>query len=254
MPAVDRFNLGPDAWLLVMTGAGISAESGLATFRAADGLWEGWPVEQVATPEGFRDDPALVWRFYSERREAAAAAEPNAAHSALAAVERELGDRFLLVTQNVDGLHQRAGSKRVVELHGSLWLRRCSRCGRPDEPDRTWPVAPPLPLCDQCVRSDGSTALLRPAIVWFGEQLDPETQVAVHRYLRRARAAGGAITYLAVGTSGNVYPAAGYVLDAKTAGADTWLANLEPAVNDRSFDHVVLGQATEVLPRLLRPA
>src|SRR5450759_2277649 len=125
-----------------MTGAGISAESGLATFRGAGGLWDGQPVERVATPEGFATDPALVWRFYSQRRAQAAAAAPNRAHRALAALEDRLGDRFLLATQNVDGLHQRAGSRRVVEMHGSLWRTRCAVCPAPPFDDRT-PVEPP---------------------------------------------------------------------------------------------------------------
>jgi NAD-dependent deacetylase len=251
MASSNRLRLAEDTRLLVLTGAGISAESGLATFRGTDGLWEGLPVEDVATPQGFARDPELVWRFYSERRAAAAGVEPNDAHRALAAVERQLGDRFLLVTQNIDGLHQRAGSQRVVELHGSLWLRRCSRCGRPSEEDRVWPVSPPLPVCDRCVRPDGDKALLRPSLIWFGEQLEHAAYIAAKAFLHDARQTGCPIAFLAVGTSGNVYPAAGYVLDAATAGADTWLANLEPAMNDRWFGHVVLGPATQVLPELL---
>ena len=251
MAKVAQLNLEDGAHLLVLTGAGISAESGLATFRGTDGLWEGQAVEDVATPEGFARDPALVWRFYSERRAAAASVAPNAAHRALAAVEQRMGDRFLLVTQNIDGLHQRAGSERVVEMHGSLWLRRCTRCGRPAQGDRVWPVEPPLPVCERCERPEGDMALLRPAITWFGEQLGHREYNAAHAFLYDARRAGGPITFLAVGTSGNVSPAAGYVLDARTAGAETWLANLDPAVNDRWFDHVVLGPATKVLPALL---
>ena len=131
--------------VLVLTGAGISAESGLATFRGAGGLWDGHPVEQVASPEGFAADPELVWRFYSMRRRDAAAAEPNAAHRALAALEARLGDRFLLVTQNVDGLHARAGSARLVEIHGTLWRRRCSRCLRPPHADAAFPVRAAAP-------------------------------------------------------------------------------------------------------------
>ena len=132
----------PLARLVVLTGAGISAESGLATFRGGGGLWDGWPVEQVATPEAFERDPALVWRFYGERRRLALDAEPNEAHRALATAERTMGERFLLVTQNIDGLHGAAGSERVLELHGSLWVTRCAACGR-RRPDREIHATPP---------------------------------------------------------------------------------------------------------------
>jgi NAD-dependent protein deacetylase/lipoamidase len=230
--------------VLVLTGAGISAESGLATFRGAGGLWDGHPVEQVASPEGFAADPELVWRFYSLRRRAAAAAEPNAAHRALAALERRLGDRFLLATQNVDGLHLRAGSERLVEVHGSVWRTRCSRCMRPPFADASYPVEPPLPRC-RC------GALLRPDIVWFGEMLDPATTRRVDGFMREAAASGERFVFLAVGTSGNVYPAAGYVDAARWHGAETWLANLDPAENAGRFEHIARGPAGVILPRLL---
>ncbi len=228
----------------MLTGAGISAESGLATFRGAGGLWEGHPVEEVATPEGFAADPELVWRFYSARRRDAAAAEPHAAHRALAAVEDRLGDRFLLVTQNVDGLHARAGSRRLVEIHGSLWRTRCSTCLREPHADHTYPVEPPLPRC-------ACGALQRPDIVWFGELLDASGSRRVDRFMRDAAAANVPFVFLAVGTSGNVYPTAGYVTAARLLGAETWLANLDPASNAGAFDHVVRGPAGASLPRLL---
>ncbi len=228
--------------VLVLTGAGISAESGLATFRGAGGLWDGHPVERVASPEGFAADPELVWRFYSMRRRDAAAAEPNAAHRALAALEGRLGERFLLATQNVDGLHGRAGSRRVVELHGSLWRTRCSRCMRPPIADAAFPVEPPLPRC-------ACGALLRPDIVWFGEMLDPAVTRRVDRFMREA--AGAPFVFVAVGTSGTVYPAAGYVQAARFRGAQTWLANLDPAENAGAFDHVVAGPAGTTLAHLL---
>jgi len=228
--------------VLVLTGAGISAESGLATFRGAGGLWEGHPVEQVASPEGFAADPELVWRFYSLRRRDAAAAQPNAAHAALATLEERLGDRFLLVTQNVDGLHARAGSVRLVEIHGTLWRTRCSRCMRPPRPDASFPVEAPLPRC-------ACGALMRPDIVWFGEMLDPAVTRRVDRFMREA--AGAPFVFLAVGTSGTVYPTAGYVQAARLHGAQTWLANLDPASNAGAFDHVVAGPAGSTLPRLL---
>jgi NAD-dependent deacetylase len=243
--------LGGDTRLLVLTGAGVSAESGLATFRGADGLWEDEPVEEVATPRGFARDPARVWRFYSQRRAAAAGALPNAAHLALADVERRLGDRFLLATQNVDGLHRQAGNRRLVELHGSLWRTRCSRCDRPAFEDRRHPVEPPLPVCEVCAAAGRAPALLRPAIVWFEEMLDPADEYAVRRFLREADVAGAPIVFLAIGTSGTVYPAAGYVRYARDLGASTWLANLDRPDNAWVFDHVVQGRATELVPRLL---
>ena len=228
--------------VLVLTGAGISAESGLATFRGAGGLWDGHPVEQVASPEGFAADPELVWRFYSMRRRDAAAAEPNPAHRVLAALEAHIGERLLVATQNVDGLHGRAGSRRVVEVHGSLWRTRCSRCMRPPFADDAFPVEPPLPRC-------ACGALLRPDIVWFGEMLDPAVTQRVDRFMRDA--AGGPFVFLAVGTSGTVYPAAAYVQVARLRGAETWLANLDPAANAGAFDHVVAGPAAATLPSLL---
>ena len=230
--------------VLVMTGAGISAESGLATFRGAGGLWDGQPVERVATPEGFAADPALVWRFYSERRAQAAAALPNRAHHALAELEDRLGDRFLLATQNVDGLHQRAGSRRVVEMHGSLWRTRCTVCPAAPVGDRGL-VEPPLPRCARC------GGLLRPAIVWFGELLDRADTRRIERFIVSSPAASSRLVFLAVGTSGNVWPAAGYVGLARSAGADTWLVNLDPAENVGAFDHFVQGPAGEVLAPLL---
>jgi NAD-dependent deacetylase len=230
--------------VLVMTGAGISAESGLATFRGAGGLWDGQPVERVATPEGFAADPALVWRFYSERRAQAAASLPNRAHRALAELEDRLGDRFLLATQNVDGLHQRAGSQRVVEMHGSLWRTRCAVCPASPVEDRGL-VEPPLPRCARC------GGLLRPAIVWFGELLDAADTRRIERFIVASAPGASRLVFLAVGTSGNVWPAAGYVGLAQSAGADTWLVNLDPAENVGAFDHFIQGPAGEVLAPLL---
>jgi len=241
---VERPIIDEHTRVLVMTGAGISAESGLATFRGAGGLWAGQPVERVATPEGFAADPALVWRFYSQRRAQAAAAAPNRAHRALAALEDRLGDRFLLATQNVDGLHQRAGSRRVVEMHGSLWRTRCAVCPAPPFDDRT-PVEPPLPRCTRC------GGLLRPAIVWFGELLDASDMRRIERFIVGSSPGRAPLVFLAVGTSGNVWPAAGYVGMARSVGAVAWLVNLEAAENVGAFDHFVQGPAGEVLARLL---
>jgi len=241
---VERLIIDERTRVLVMTGAGISAESGLATFRGAGGLWDGQPVERVATPEGFAADPGLVWRFYSQRRAQAAAAAPNPAHRALAALEDRLGERFLLATQNVDGLHQRAGSRRVVEMHGSLWRTRCAVCGAPPFDHRT-PVEPPLPRCGRC------GGLLRPAIVWFGELLDAADTRRIERFILSSSPGRAPLVFLAVGTSGNVWPAAGYVSLARSVGAVAWLVNLEAAENVGAFDHFVQGPAGEVLASLI---
>jgi len=239
-----------DTWVLVMTGAGVSAESGIRTFRDAGGLWEDHPVQQVASPEGFDLDPALVWRFYSARRQKAKTCVPNPGHLALAALERRLGDRFLLATQNVDGLHGQAGSERVVEIHGSLFLTRCSACSRPPfRDDREYVDGPPH--CEACAAA-GRTALLRPHIVWFGEMLFPEDLRRIAAFMDAARR--HRFVFLAAGTSGVVYPAAGMVLEARAAGAETWLVNAEPADNARHFEHFVQGPSGQILPELFRDA
>jgi len=240
-------------WLLVLTGAGISAESGLSTFRGGGGLWDGQRIEDVATPDAFRRDPARVWRFYSEQRAAAGAAGPNAAHRALVELEDLTGDRFLLVTQNVDGLHARAGSRRLVEIHGSLWRAKCSVCRLPPFADEGFPVEPPLRRCPRC-DAGGRTALLRPDIVWFGEPLDQELQERTIDFMRAAHASGERFVFLAVGTSGQVYPAAAYVDAARAGGAETWLANLEEPANAASFDRRFIGPATASLSRIAADA
>jgi NAD-dependent deacetylase len=232
--------------LLVLTGAGVSAESGVPTFRDANGLWESHPVEKVATPEAFAEDPRLVWRFYSERRRGAKGVRPNPGHLALAEAEARMGDRFLLVTQNVDGLHRRAGSVRLVEIHGNLFETRCSLCSREPFPDDREYTGEPPP-CEPCA-ARGRAGLLRPAIVWFGEMLDPLRLHAISVFIEQAR--GGRLVFLAVGTSGLVYPAAGLVLQARAAGAEAWLVNKETADNARAFHHLVRGASGEVLPGL----
>ena len=239
-----RLRIDDDTRLLVLTGAGVSAESGVPTFRDANGLWESHPVEKVATPEGFEEDPRLVWRFYSERRAKAKTVRPNPGHFALAAAEERMGDRFLLVTQNVDGLHRRAGSLRLVEIHGSLFETRCSACSREPFPDDGEYLTPPP--CGEC-RAHGRDGLLRPAVVWFGEVLDPMRLHQVSTFIEDAR---GRLVFLAVGTSGLVYPAAGLVLQARAAGATTWLVNKEAPDNQRAFHHFLQGPSGEVLPGL----
>jgi len=238
--------LGPDAALLVLTGAGVSAESGLPTYRGSGGLWRSHAFERLASPEGFRADPALVWRFYSERREAALAAQPNAGHRALAEVEQRMGERILLVTQNVDGLHRRAGSEQLIEIHGRLLGSRCSRCRRPETPDETSYPEGTVPRCDRC---EGQ---LRPAVVWFGESLDPAHLEAVDDFLERW--SGRRLVFLAAGTSGAVWPAAGFVDLARARGAETWLVNAERADNAGRFDHVREGPSGTLLPALLGEA
>ncbi len=227
--------------VLVLTGAGVSAESGIPTFRDANGLWENHRMEDVASPEGFAANPELVWRFYSERRRRAHGCVPNPGHDAIAALERALGDRFLLATQNVDGLHRRAGSTRLVEMHGNLFRTRCTGCDRaPFDDENEYMKA--LPKCDSC------GGLLRPHIVWFGEMLDPDDLFRIKRFMRPS----GRMIFLAVGTSGVVYPAAGLVDDARLAGAETWLVNAEPPDNASRFEHFVRGPSGQVLPGLFQ--
>ena len=244
-----RLTIDSDTRLLVLTGAGVSAESGVPTFRDANGLWENHPIEQVATPEGFRADPGLVWRFYSERRRKAKTVHPNPGHHALVDVEKRMGDRFLLVTQNVDGLHRRAGSERLVEMHGSLFETRCFHCEREPFADDSEHGPGDVPACDLCA-AKGRRGLLRPAIVWFGEMLDPFVMQRIARFIEDARRAAGRFAFLAVGTSGLVYPAAGLVREARAAGAETWLANLEAPDNRGAFQHFAQGPSGQVLPEL----
>ena len=223
--------------LFVLTGSGISAESGLATFRGSGGLWNGYRVEEVATPEAWAADPELVWRFYSMRRRDALAAHPNAAHIALAEIEQKMGDSFYLCTQNVDDLHERAGSCRVHHMHGTLFQSRCVRCGMPFADTAQYETAASLPRCPKC------GAPVRPHIVWFGEvPLDME---GIYRELERAT------VLLVVGTSGSVYPAAGFVHVAARRGIRAVYVGPEEPLNAGAFDEVVLGTATEALPPLL---
>lgn len=243
---METLLLDSNTWLLVLTGAGVSAESGVPTFRGMNGLWEDQPVEQVASPEGFAKDPLRVWRFYSQRRAGAAGVSPNPGHDALVAWEKHLGDRFLLATQNVDGLHSRAGSQRVVEMHGNLFKTRCGNddCERAPFEDTTVYADGTVPGCKDC------GGLLRPHIVWFGEYLDPEDLERIRDFAQRAASSGGRFVFLAAGTSGAVYPAAGLVDQVRAAGGETWLVNLDPAENSGRFEHAVQGKSGEVLPKL----
>ena len=226
--------------LFVLTGAGVSAESGLATFRGSGGLWNGYRVEEVATPEAWQADPELVWRFYSMRRQDALAARPNAGHLALAAFEERMGDRFYLCTQNVDDLHERAGSNRVHHMHGTLFASRCTSCNDEFADEKRYETSADLPQCEHCGEP------VRPHIVWFGEV--PLDMDGILRELSQAT------VLLVVGTSGSVYPAAGFVGMAKQLGIATIYVGPEEPLNADAFDKIVLGTATEVLPRLYSEA
>jgi NAD-dependent deacetylase len=243
---MSKLTITDDTFLLVLTGAGVSAESGVPTFRDAGGLWEGHEVTDVATPAGFVRDPLLVWRFYSERRAGMTGIEPNAGHRALVEIERRMEGRFLLATQNIDGLHRAAGSERVIEMHGNLMTSRCTVCDRPPFEDRTAYKPGVAPMCGRC-KAGGKDALLRPHIVWFNELLDRK---ALERIENFVAAAGRRLVFLAIGTSGLVYPAAGLVDDARAVGGTSWLVNAEHPANGSRFDHVVIGPSGKVLPEL----
>jgi NAD-dependent protein deacetylases, SIR2 family len=217
--------------IVVLTGAGISADSGLATFRDGGGLWENHRIEEVATPEAYDRNPALVHRFYNARRTAAAQAEPNAAHHCLARVEQQC-DEFVLVSQNVDDLHQRSGSQNLLSMHGQLNQYQCVQCHAIDRVDHDLTVDS---VCPQC-QSIGS---LRPNIVWFGEM-----PLYLDDIMTQLMACD---LFVAIGTSGTVYPAAGFVEIAKSHQAHTVMLNLDGTDNPL-FDKAITGQASEVVP------
>jgi NAD-dependent deacetylase len=222
--------------IAALTGAGVSAESGVPTFRGRDGLWKQHRAETLATPEAFERDPALVWEWYDWRRGLIAPVEPNAGHRVLAGWERRFED-FTLITQNVDGLHAKAGSRDVVELHGNIWKLRCSREGTVEEVRET-PLPRLPPLCPSC------GALLRPHVVWFGEALDPAV-------LDRAFAASqSSEIMLVLGTSAIVHPAASLPLAARRAGAAVVEVNIEPTPLTPQADFFLPGKTGEVLTAL----
>jgi NAD-dependent deacetylase len=239
----DRIEILSQDRLFVLSGAGISAESGIATFRATDGLWSGHRIEDVATPEGWHADPGLVWRFYSQRRRDARKAQPNPAHFALAAIEEAVGDRFFLCTQNVDDLHERAGSRRMIHMHGQLFESRCEDdCGQPIFADQAeYEAIDAIPGC-------ACGARIRPHIVWFGEI--PLDMNRIQREIDRCT------VLLVVGTSGVVYPAANFVhwanqrIRADGRQVRTVYVGAEPPANANAFSQMVLGKAGEVLPGL----
>jgi NAD-dependent deacetylase len=224
------------ARVFVLTGAGISAESGIRTFRDAGGLWEQYRFEEVASPGGWAAHPEAVWRFYAQRRGQAATCAPNPAHGALAALERALGDRLFLCTQNVDDLHEQAGSARVLHMHGELMKSRCEACPRPPFEDRTPHATIPRCACG---------ARLRPNIVWFGEV--PFGLDAI------ADALAACDLFVTVGSSGAVYPAAAFVRQVRP-GTRTVYVGPERPDNASAFDELRLGKAGEVLPGLWAPA
>jgi NAD-dependent deacetylase len=219
--------------IVILTGAGISAESGLRTFRAEDGLWEDHRVEDVATPQAFRRDRELVQRFYDLRRENVLAAEPNAAHGALARLDAEWKGELLIVTQNIDDLHERAGARRVLHMHGEALSAWCLACDARHRWTGTLLDEPPCPACGE--------AALRPDIVWFGEMPYQMDEIF--------SALAGADLFVSIGTSGAVYPAAGFVQQAASHGARTLELNLEESQGSRWFDETRLGPASELVPQ-----
>ena len=218
--------------LVILTGAGVSAESGLRTFRADDGLWEDHRVEDVASPQGFGRDPDLVQRFYDERRRNILEAEPNAAHRALGRLDQAWGGELMIVTQNIDDLHERGGARRVLHMHGEGLSAWCTACDARHRWTGTLRDRPPCPACGE--------PALRPDIVWFGEM--PYRMDEIFSALVRAD------LFVSIGTSGAVYPAAGFVQQANSAGARTLELNLERSQGSAWFDETRLGPASELVP------
>ncbi len=230
-------NITKNTKVVVLTGAGISAESGIKTFRDAGGLWENYNVEDVATPQAFNRNPILVWGFYKQRYKQSKTVSPNPAHYALVELENYLEDNFSLITQNVDNLHNVAGTKRIIEMHGNLTECFCVSCDthfRLDEID----LVQDIPFCPEC------RGVLRPNVVWFGE---------IPYHLDRINTLVSQCDYfIVVGTSGVVYPAAGLLQLAKYTGAETIGINLEKPENIYSIDYFYQGKAGEILPKLVK--
>lgn len=223
----------PSSSIVILTGAGISAESGVDTFRDAGGIWSKVDYRDVATPEGFARNPALVHDFYNTRRRGMAGIRPNAAHEALAKLERDCSGEFLLVTQNIDDLHEQAGSQRLIHMHGELGRALCANCGSRHDWREDLSVDTACPAC----RTPG---YLRPDVVWFGEM--PYQMDTIYTALEACD------LFVSIGTSGSVYPAAGFVAEARQAGARTVELNLEPSEGTTLFDEAIHGRATEVVP------
>lgn len=225
--------------IVILTGAGISAESGIKTFRAADGLWENHRIEEVASPEGFAANPSLVQDFYNQRRRQLLSdqVKENAAHEALARLEQEFEGEFLLVTQNIDDLHERAGSQNLIHIHGELLKKRCAATNEVTE------VTGDIGDNETC-QCCGQTGTLRPHIVWFGEM--PMEMERIEMALAKCD------LFVSIGTSGNVYPAAGFVALAQRAGASTRSLNLDPSNNESAFDSADYGPATKLVPEFVQ--
>jgi len=220
-----------------LTGADISAESGIPTFRGAGGLWRQFRPEDLATPEAFGRDPRLVWEWYDWRRKLIASAQPNPGHLALVELEKSK-PQFTLITQNVDGLHERAGSRKVLKLHGDIWISRCTGCGR-ERRDDQGPLEELPPRCE-------SGSLLRPGVVWFGEALPAGVWREAEQATRSAE------VFLVIGTSAVVHPAAGLVWLAQSAGAKVVEINPEETPLSSQLDRSLRGPAGELLPRLIK--
>ena len=229
---LPALRIGRSDRVFVLTGAGISAESGIRTFREAGGIWENYRFEEVASPEGWAAHPQAVWRFYSERRAQAIVCQPNAAHRALATLERAMGDRLFLCTQNVDDLHERAGSSRVHHMHGELFRSRCEACARQPFEDRVAHQTIPQCFCG---------ASIRPHIVWFGEIPFDMDQIA--------DALEQCIVFVTVGSSGAVYPAAGFVASVRRRAHTVYIGPERPD-NADAFGECRLGKAGDILPIL----
>jgi len=225
--------------IVVLTGAGISAESGIKTYRAEDGLWENHKLEDVATLEGYKRNPELVLDFYNQRREdfCSGKSEPNAAHIALAEFEQQFEGEFLLVTQNIDNLHEQAGSKNIIHMHGELLKARCTKT------NQITPWSDTLTTEDHCTCCQYPLPL-RPHIVWFGEM--PLGLDIIYHHLAQAD------LFIAIGTSGTVYPAAGFIEEAHSVGAESIEVNIEPSHVHSHFDTILKGRATQVVPDLLK--
>lgn len=239
--AVVRQRLAEARSIAVITGAGVSAESGVPTFRGKEGLWRNYDPMQLATPEAFAQDPKLVWQWYNWRREILARCQPGQAHRALARLEKQVPE-FLLVTQNVDGLHEQAGSHRIARLHGSIWKVRCTECSAERE-DRQVPLDPLPPRCTQC------GGLQRPGVVWFGESLPPEPIEKTERFFSQTSPE----VVLIAGTSALFPYIRNWACHGRHSGAMLVEVNLETTPVSEIADVILQGKAGELLPRLVDP-
>jgi NAD-dependent deacetylase len=221
--------------IVILTGAGLSAESGLSTFRDKHGIWAKYDYRDVATPEGYRRNPGLVLDFYNQRRKQNVDVKPNAAHFALARLEQDHAGQVLVVTQNVDPLHEMAGSKNLIHMHGEILKALCGLCGARAD----WPMLQEITLSSQCNHC-GTEGKLRPDVVWFGEM--PYRMDEIYEALLACD------LFISIGTSGSVYPAAGFVAEARQNGAHTVELNLEPSEGASYFHEAIHGRATQIVP------